>query len=266
MPHKVPGQHVNYMFQTPTTAVWRRLHDEGKLTPAQEIFWRVKPAEELYDLATDPDEINNLAGSPEHQETLLRLRGAQQNLARAIRDVGFLPEGEIQARSISSTPYDMGHDEEKYPLERIFRTAELASRSDGNVSGALNDALRDEDSAVRYWGALGMLVRGESAVLACQKPLTAALDDPSPYVRIAAAEALGRYGVPSDRERALKLLAELANWQNNNVFVVMQAFNSIDSAGNLPGWLEEMLGQLPKAGPLPDQRYAEYVPRLLNDL
>ena len=73
LPHKIYGQHVNYMFQTPTTAIWRRLHDEGKLTPAQDIFWGPKPAEELYELAADPDEINNLAGLPEHQEALLRL-------------------------------------------------------------------------------------------------------------------------------------------------------------------------------------------------
>ena len=33
MPHLIYGQHIDYMFQTPTTQVWKRLHDEGKLTP-----------------------------------------------------------------------------------------------------------------------------------------------------------------------------------------------------------------------------------------
>ena len=128
MPHKLPGQHVNYMFQTPTTQVWQQLHEAGKLTAAQEIFWKPKPAEELYDLTNDPDEIDNLAGLPEHQQTLVRLRNPQQNLARTIRDVGFLPEGEIHARSARTTPYDMAHDEAKYPLDRIMQAAELASR------------------------------------------------------------------------------------------------------------------------------------------
>ena len=36
MPHKIYGQHIDYMFQTPTTRVWKRLHDEGKLTPVQD--------------------------------------------------------------------------------------------------------------------------------------------------------------------------------------------------------------------------------------
>jgi arylsulfatase A-like enzyme len=264
MPHKIPGQHVSYMFQTPTTPVWRRLHDEGKLTPAQDAFWHTKPAEELYDLANDPDEINNLAGAAEHQETLTRLRAAQQNLARTVRDVGFLPEGEIHSRSAGTTPYDMGHDEAKYPFERIFRTAELASRSDGNIVTPLTDALRDVDSTVRYWGALGLLVRGETAVQAGQKSLAAALEDPSPYVRIVAAEALARFGAPTDRERALKLLAESADWSANNVFIAMAALNAIGAVGTPPAWLRDKLGGLTRTGPLPDPRYAEYVPRLLD--
>src|SRR5262249_27986360 len=55
MPHKIYGQHIDYMFQTPTTRVWKRLHDEGRLTPAQEAFWGTKEPEELYDLRSDPD-------------------------------------------------------------------------------------------------------------------------------------------------------------------------------------------------------------------
>ena len=53
MPHKPYGQHVSYMFQTPTTQVWKRMFDEGKLNEAQSHFWKTKPAEELYDLAND---------------------------------------------------------------------------------------------------------------------------------------------------------------------------------------------------------------------
>ena len=70
----------------------------------------------LYDLSVDPDEVANLAGLPQHTETLQRLRAAQQAWALQIRDVGFLPEGEIHRRAEGRTPYEMGHDEDAYPL------------------------------------------------------------------------------------------------------------------------------------------------------
>src|SRR5262249_50071303 len=74
MPHKIYGQHVEYMFQTPTTRVWKARHDAGQLTREQEIFWQTKPPEELYDLEVDPDEVHNLAASPEHRAILAKLR------------------------------------------------------------------------------------------------------------------------------------------------------------------------------------------------
>jgi len=59
----------------PALKVLKRLHDEGKLTPAQELFMAPKkPEEELYDLKTDSHEIRNLSSSPEHQKILRELR------------------------------------------------------------------------------------------------------------------------------------------------------------------------------------------------
>ena len=57
------------MFQTPTTQVWKRMFNEGKLNEAQSHFWKTKPAEELYDLQTDPDEVNNLISFEDHKAT-----------------------------------------------------------------------------------------------------------------------------------------------------------------------------------------------------
>src|SRR5690606_5860320 len=120
MPHKIYGQHIAYMFQTPATRIWKQLYDEGKLQPPKTYFWEEKPAEELYDLEDDSDEVKNLAASSEHQDVLKRLRDAQQQLAVRIRDVGFLPEPEVHGRSAGSTPYTIGHDERRYPLEKIL--------------------------------------------------------------------------------------------------------------------------------------------------
>ena len=199
MPHRIYGQHLSYMFQTPTTQVWHKLHEAGKLNAAQDAFWNVKPPEELYDLQTDPDEVNNLAGAEQHRDTLARMKHAQQELARSIRDVGFLPEGEIHARSQGSTPYDMGHDDARYPFERVFAAAELASGSSAADTPELVKLLADSDSAVHYWAATGLLIRGESAVNAAEAALVSALADQSPYVRTVAAEALCRFGNQANR-------------------------------------------------------------------
>ncbi len=146
MPHKIYGQYIAYMFQTPTTRVWRRLYDEGKLNEAQSHFWRRKPPEELYDLQADPDEVHNLAASPEHADTLNRMRKAQQDWARSIRDVGFLPERQIHSRSEGSTPYEMGHNPQKYPFEEIFAAANLASSLDSQQLPQIEALLDHQDT------------------------------------------------------------------------------------------------------------------------
>jgi arylsulfatase A-like enzyme len=38
MPHKIYGQHLDYMWETPTTRVWERLYREGKLNAVQRKF------------------------------------------------------------------------------------------------------------------------------------------------------------------------------------------------------------------------------------
>jgi uncharacterized sulfatase len=246
--------------------VWKKLHDEGKLTTAQDIFWNTKPPEELYDLEKDPDEVVNLAALPAHQDILKKLRQGQQDLALKIRDVGFLPEGEIHSRSEGSTPYDMGHDDSKYPFRRVFEAAELASGLKPDAIPQLRKLFQDGDSAVRYWAALGMLMRGKNGVEAAQDELQAALQDRSPYVRVVAAEALGQHGGEADRKQALTLLVELADAEKNVVFVAMAALNALDALGGKALPMADAIKKLPKQGKVPDPRYAPFVPRLLEDL
>ncbi|MCI0742909.1 MAG: sulfatase-like hydrolase/transferase, partial [Gemmataceae bacterium] len=231
MPHKAQGQYLNYMFQTPTTRVWKELFDLGKLNEAQSFFWKTRPPEELYDLENDRDEIHNLAASPKHQEILRRLRGAHSDHVFQIRDLGFLPEDELHARSAGSNPYDMGHDDRKYPLKRIFETTDLASMLQPEDLPKLQKALSDEDSAVRYWAALGIIMRGKDAVVSSRKALLKALADSAPSVRIAAAEALGKYGSDQDASKAVAALAELVSFKKNGLYVAVQALNALGKLG-----------------------------------
>jgi arylsulfatase A-like enzyme len=265
MPHRPAGQHVAYMFETPTTRVWKRLYDEGKLAPPKTFFWQPKPPEELYDLQHDPDEVNNLAASASHQDVLKRMRAALREHLLATRDVGFLPEGEIHARSAGSTPYELGHNADAYPLERILGMADLASSLDPTVLPGLQTALvKGPDSAERYWAAMGILMRGKPAVAAGERELTWALRDNSPYVRIVAAEALGRFGDQSGREAALASLRELANPQKHDVYVSMFALNALGELRPLPADVIRAIKTLPAPAPAPNARMANDIPKLVE--
>ncbi len=127
-PQLPQGTHLNYMFQTPTTQVWKAEFDAGRLNAAQAFFWKPKPAEELYDITADPYQINNLASDPAHQATLGRLRTAVRQWMVSIRDTSLLPEGEFHARSGEEAPYTMGHDDKRFDVEALMNAADLASR------------------------------------------------------------------------------------------------------------------------------------------
>jgi len=275
MPHLIYGQHISYMFETPTTQVWKRLYDEGKLKPPQTHFWEPKPPEELYDLRNDPDEVNNLASSPEHRDVLERMRKAEQEWVSSIRDVGLLPEAEIHSRSKDSTPYEMGHDLRRYPIQNVLAAAEMASWLDLSKAAKpvvfidiprLVKQLADEDSGVRYWAAMGLLMRGAQGVRGAAAPLRKALGDGAPSVRIVAAEALGRFGGAEDLDQAVKTLIELAPPDKNGVYVAMAALNAIDRLGEKGKPARQALKGMSAADPSAPKRAAEYVPRLLKDL
>jgi len=247
MPHKIYGQFLDYMFQTPTTRVWKELYDQGRLTAVQQEFWETKVPEELYDLWEDPDEVNNLAESPEHKHVLDKLRRAQQVWAMRIRDVGFLPEDEIHTRSKRSTPYEVGHDNARYHLDRIMDMADTASSLDQNAVPKLLGGLSDDDSAVRYWAAMGLLMREKEGVAAGRAMLREVLThDSSPSVRVVAAEALGRYGDDNDLDPALTALRELSKPYENSYYVAMLALNAIDALGEKAAPLGDYIAALPE--------------------
>ena len=264
MPHKLYGQHVGYMFVTTTTQVWKRLYDEGKLNEAQSHFWKTKPAEELYDLEKDPDEVNNLANSKGHAKILSQMRQAHRAHVTKIRDVGFLPEGEIHNRSKGSTPYEMGHDDNKYPFEKIRSAADLASSMNKNELPAITKLLTHSDSAVRYWGALGLLMQEKSGVRHGKESLVKALNDSSLYVRVIAAEALGKYGSKNEIKLAVKVLGAIADPIKNGCFPSMMAMNAIDHLDDKAKSLLPLIQSMPRTPTEVDKRFQGYVGRLVD--
>ena len=271
LPHLPAGQHNAYMFETPMTRAWKKAFDEETLTPKQTQYWTAPRAmEELYDLQSDPDEVNNLAASAEHQDTLKRLRRANVDHLHDLRDVGFLPEGEIHSRSAGSTPYDAAREEGKIPLHRIQFAAAVAARTDAGGPSLGAESFRDSDSAVRYWAAVGTMARGEAGVRHRAAELRAALRDDSPHVRAAAAEALGRFGTDSECGEALPVLLDLADVKRHGIYVSVAALNALDAMDGRAAPVKERIAALPDSAPSVIPKMKDYVPRLkeaiLNDL
>jgi uncharacterized sulfatase len=266
-PHVSQAQRVAYQFQTPTTRVWYQLFSEGKTNDAQSIFWRVpKAPEELYDLQTDRGEVKNLANSTEHRAVLEKLRNAQREHLLKVKDICFLPESELHARSAGSTPYEVAHDPAKFPFAKILDAADLASNLDPAAVPKLTELMSDAESAVRWWATLGLLMRGGEAVTKNVSLLEKALGDTLPAVRIAAAQALGTFGDDAALGKALSTLGELAPPEKNGVLVSMSALSAIEALGPKAAPLHPAIIAMKQNGPSPDGRYNEYVPRLMANI
>jgi uncharacterized sulfatase len=114
---------------------------------------------------------------------------------------------------------------------------------------------------------MGLLMRGEDAVAMGLEDLQAALKDLSPYVRIAAAEALGKYGKSSVVPAVETVLAECADPAKNNVFVTLAALSAIEAIGidEFPDLVMKLKAHswAPEA---PYARYREYVPQFAESL
>ena len=265
MPHRPHGQHNAYMFQTPTTRVWHRLFEEGKLNAAQSQFWQQpKSTEELYDLKADHDEVKNLAGSDQYRDVLARMRQAHETWERRIKDVGLLSEWEFHERAKDSSPYEVGHTPAKYNFDAVFSAASMASSMRAADLPKIVKLLESDDSAVRYWGATGLLAQEKRGVEAGHNQLVAALKDASPMVQVIAAEALGRFGNEQETAAALKVLLHNARPQAN-AFLSIAAWNSLDYLDEraLPAVKEiTALSPDPK---LPPPRYGGYGRRLKEE-
>ena len=264
MPHKPYGQYLDYMFQTPTTRVWHDLYHAGKLNAAQSIFWQTKPAEELYDLEADPDEVNNLATSKDHSDVMKRMRRAHRSWAAKVRDVGFLPEAEIHSRAGNDSPYEMGHDDSRYDFDAIFQAANAATRKGKKATEQLPGLIKSDDSAVRYWAAMGYLIRGKNGVRKGREALVAALEDKSPSVRIIAAEALGRYGRNTEAKRAANVLMQYADPAKNGICLSMYALNALDVIGEHVNPHREAIGKMARIDPKANSRMRNYANRLIG--
>ena len=265
MPHKIPGQYIPYMFETPTTRIWKSLYEAGKLNVAQSYFWKTKRSEELYDLKNDPDEVHNLVDSAKYDKIILRMRKAHLSHIATIRDLGFLPEGERHDRSKGTTPHQMAKDDSKYPFKAVSTAAFIASSMNKKDLSKLVGFIDDSDSAIRYWGVMGLLFQEKTGVSYGKQKLLSALKDSSPYVAITAAEALGKFGTDEEQKAALNLLNRYIDPVKNGVFISMFALNAINIDDMKAKKLLPVISTIPDSLENTHKRFSRY-PAELRDI
>lgn len=199
-----------------------RMHASGELPAPMERLFSSKPPEELYDLANDPAELNNLAADPEYASIKEKFNSKLIQWVKETRDIGFLPEAEYMIRSEDSTPYQLARDSSAYPLETILEAAKLIGyQKEREIAEKLSDPV----AGARYWAVI--------ATRSLENPgrdiislLKNSLNDQSPSVQIAAAEALCAFGVCRETIPVLK------KWiLDDRPWVALQAARSVVEIG-----------------------------------
>ena len=219
MPHKIYGQHVDYMFETPTTRVWKSLHDAGQAQPgARRLLESEAPRGTLRPRCRSRRgaQPRRLARTPgDAREAPPRRSGPGRQHPRR-RLLARRRDPQPFARS---TPYDMGHDGSRYPFERVLETAELASMLRPDAVPALKAAARDGDAAVRWWAALGFLMRGRDGVLAARRSWPPRSTTRPPMCGSPPPKRWAATVTTTTSHRPCAVLAGCADWSKNDVFV-----------------------------------------------
>jgi hypothetical protein len=198
--------------------------------------------EELYHTAKDPWELDNLVNDPKHQDRLARMRNATLNKMREIGDTGLVPESMYESISKDGTVYDYVHNTD-FPYEDVLKTALAAGDGGSGVLQKLRAAMKHDHPVMRYWGATGCTIQGEAAAAAMSQ-LKKLLEDPSPSVRVAAAEALYVLG---DKKTGFDGLIDILK-ETNDPVVSLEALNVTQALGVMNDVPQDVWAKACKAG------------------
>ena len=222
MPQRIYGQYLWYLWRAPTMQVWEEEYLAGNLNAIQRQFFEPKPAEELYLISEDPWSVNNLADDPAYASDLNRLRRANSDWVRGIRDLGFIPEG-ISDEIRGEQPLYDAVREKNTPMNDIIETAELASLQPENHLDELAARLDHSDPSVRFWAAMGFAISGNAASEYASS-LLSKRDDPSGAVQVAVAEALL---VAGETTESLNIIEKTLNHPDGHV--KLRALNLVET-------------------------------------
>ena len=226
------NQFISYAEQSPVKQDLNQSLLGGK-QPLDDhwIAAKTKPVEELYDTETDPNELNNLAELPEYEPVLNRMRKEHQAWSAKIRDIGLLPESELnRLGKLYGCRYNIYREHEKnYPgfWKQLYATATAAGKPDDGNESLLLQALDSEHPSIRFWAVTGLAQRmtvSGTAKDAVKKHLT----DEAPVVAIAAANGILQAGA---NDAALQTVVK--SMKDPDEWVRLQAVTVLDDIGEL---------------------------------
>jgi N-sulfoglucosamine sulfohydrolase len=225
-PHLPYAQYLSYMEQGNIMKELRRLASEGRTPEAARLFMGdSKPVEELYDVDSDPHELRNLAGSPEHKTVLERMRSVQEEWAIETRDVGLIPEPEVDARGrAAGSRYAMLRQPGSDRYLRELRVLVDAVNRDSKPE-LIRSSLTHKDPAFRYW-AVAAYTKTAGETEKARDVVITAMSDSAPVVRIAAARAAALH---LNNDDALKLLARELDGENE--WTCLHAAQALEALG-----------------------------------
>ncbi|MBD3674198.1 MAG: sulfatase-like hydrolase/transferase [Planctomycetaceae bacterium] len=225
-PFKTYYQYMNTPEKGATMQEIRRVQANGTASSGVAQFLvPEKPTEELYDTQNDPHEMHNLAQDPKYKKILERLREEHLNWVLETRDLGLVPEAEIQAREkeLGSAWAILNESDNATKFMEQLRLAASTSLGGPDIVGVMTVLLKSPESTYRYWAAIGLGNVGEHALSAEPQLVRLALNDDSESVRIAAARALCRMNRPAE---ALPVLIEVLD--NGTQWARVHAANVLD--------------------------------------
>ncbi len=241
-------QQLEYLWRAPSMASWEEAFKAGRCNEVQARFFEPKPVEELFDIQNDPWEVHNLAGDPAYEDRLVEMRLASLQMASGMRDAGFIPETERNLRAGDTPIYDYMRNPE-LPYDEILGSAAIASLKKPENLDRLREMLKQDDSAIRYWGIQGLLLLGEDARPALEEIGEAAFD-PSWNVSVLGAEVLYRMGM---KARAIKAYQRVLDCDQDMIRTI--ALCSIDDIEGRPEEFLDLCRGIPAKYENPEYQY-----------